>query len=227
MNKETSPSSRAPLQITQVAPASLNPAAYNPRKWSDAETAELRKSIERFGLIDPIIVNSATERRNVVIGGHFRLKVAKDLGFETVPVVYVCVPDLKREQELNLRLNRNTGSWDFDLLEQLGEDVLSAAGFESKELDDIFTLDGDADDDAIPAIPETPRARRGDIYQLGRHRIMCGEIVLDLFLGSGSTLIAAENADRICYGMELEPKYIDVIIARWEQHTGGTAKKVN
>ena len=67
------------LKITFVDVNSLKVAAYNPRKWDDAKKEKLKESIERFGLVDPIIVNSAPERKNIVIGGHFRLAVAKEL----------------------------------------------------------------------------------------------------------------------------------------------------
>jgi ParB/RepB/Spo0J family partition protein len=77
------------LTIQHINIKELNPAPYNPRKWSDEAIKQLTESIKRFGLVDPIVVNGAAERKNVVIGGHFRLKVAKDLGFTEVPVVYL------------------------------------------------------------------------------------------------------------------------------------------
>ena len=76
----------------------LKPSPYNPRKWSEKAIADLTKSIKEFGLVDPIIVNSAPERKNIVIGGHFRLKIAKDMGFKEMPVVYVSIPDIKKEK---------------------------------------------------------------------------------------------------------------------------------
>jgi ParB-like chromosome segregation protein Spo0J len=89
------------IKIVQVDINELNPAPYNPRKWSDEATAQLKESISRFGMVDAIVVNGVIERRNVVIGGHFRLHVAKDLGLKEVPVVYVDIPDIDREKELN------------------------------------------------------------------------------------------------------------------------------
>ena len=86
----------------------INPD-YNPRTWSEENTKELTKSIKLYGIVDPLLVNSADERKNIVIGGNFRLKVIKELGFAEAPVVYVHIPDLDKEKELCLRLNKNQG----------------------------------------------------------------------------------------------------------------------
>src|SRR3989344_65317 len=97
------------LKVVNVEIDKLIPSDYNPRRGDETAIASLKESIKRFGLVDPIIANSAQSRKNIVIGGHFRLKVAKDLGFREIPVVYLTIPDIEREKELNLRLNRNTG----------------------------------------------------------------------------------------------------------------------
>ena len=75
------------LKIVDVDIQGLKSADYNPRKWSTEAIDGLSSSIKKFGLVDPIIVNKAPNRLNVVIGGHFRLKIAKDLGYKEVPVV--------------------------------------------------------------------------------------------------------------------------------------------
>lgn len=125
-------------EIKQIPIDQLNPAEYNPRVWLEDDIRQLTESIKRFGLIDPIIANCAPDRMNIVIGGHFRLKIARDLGYKTVPVIYLDIPDLSREMELNLRLNRNTGRWDWDLLANIGDDVLKEAGFDEKDLENII-----------------------------------------------------------------------------------------
>lgn len=166
------------MEITQVKISKLKPSEYNPRKWDQKAIEQLTESIKRFGLVDPIIVNSAKERHNIVIGGHFRLEVAKRLGYQEVPVYYINIPDVKKEQELNLRLNKNTGDWDFDLLANLDEDLLKDIGFDSEELDKIFQLDlgeDDFDADAEHEKIAEARTKRGDIYTLGSHRVMCGD----------------------------------------------------
>ena len=105
-------------EIAYVKAEILNPAEYNPRKHTPKQIEHLKESIKRYGLVDPIIVNRNPDRMNIVIGGHFRLKVAKELGMTEVPVIFLDL-DIDREKELNLRLNQNTGEWDFELLKDL------------------------------------------------------------------------------------------------------------
>lgn len=351
-----------------VAISELNPAVYNPRKWSKKATDDLTDSIKRFGLIDPIIVNKA--RGNTVVGGHFRLHVAKKLGYTEVPCVFVSIEDERQEKELNLRLNKNSGDWDWSLLRDWETSLLQEAGFDDAELKETMdqvlepVREDDFDATATLEAKET-KVKPGDVWQLGTHRLMCGDstkledveklmngkkadmvftdppfpnnsgiledmiigieesfllarsmcpgdmywfwdniteppfsetvvarhvwhktngwqanhweainlfdgktkrreslvfseanvggsnrreeqgnhptpkpislceifvkkgnTILDLFAGSGSTLIACEQTKRICYTMELDPKYCDVVIARWEKLTNQTAIKL-
>jgi DNA modification methylase len=155
--------------------AELIPAKYNPRQASDKENQDLALSIDRFSLADPIIIN----RNNTVIGGHFRLRVLQSKGINEVDVrVPNRLLDEAEEKELNLRLNKNTGSWNFDLLADFGKDMLAGVGFESFDLDKIFSdsikeddFDAQKEYDAI----KEPIAKYGDIYLLGEHRLMCGD----------------------------------------------------
>lgn len=166
------------LQIVQVKISELKPAKYNPRKWDAVKIKQLAESIEEFGIVDPLVVNSAKKRMNIVIGGHFRLKVAKDLGFKEMPVVYVNIPDEQKERELNLRLNKNLGDWDYDLLADFDEGILSDVGFESQELDKIFDLKTSEDDfDAEKEYEKIikAKAKEDDLYQLGGHKLLCGD----------------------------------------------------
>ena len=367
----------------------LKPATYNPRQISTKQYKHLKASIEKFSLVDPIIIN----KDMTVIGGHQRLKICKELKHTEIDCV---VLDLSKEEEreLNIRLNKNTGDFDMDILaNEFDIDELVDWGFKHIDLDiniDKIT-EGNTEDDHIPEVKES-RVKLGDVWKLGKHRLMCGdstkesdveklmngqkadmvftdppygmnldtdyssikgtskmaktltpkkhrkvigddmefnptfllnifsktkevflwgadyycnylpkngswvvwdktggndslmnagfasnfelcwskkkhkrdiaritwkgvcgragqktihptqkpiqlaewffdnwgkdtEIVVDLFLGSGSTLIACEKTNRTCYGMELDTKYCDVIIERWEQFTGQKAKK--
>lgn len=134
------PASKASeIKIVHIKASQLKPAEYNPRKWSESQESNIKDSIQRFGLVDPIICNCAPARKDIVIGGHFRLKVAKQLGIKTVPVVYVNIPDLKLEKELNLRLNKNLGEWDFEILAQFEKEILETAGFSKEELELLAT----------------------------------------------------------------------------------------
>ena len=126
------------LAVQYVAVNILKPAAYNPRRWDEAAKSQLKESIKKFGLVDPIIANGAPNRIHIVIGGHFRLEMAKELGLKEVPVVYVNIPDLEKEKELNIRLNKNTGEFDWNLLANFDEAFLADVGFSSEELDEVF-----------------------------------------------------------------------------------------
>lgn len=164
--------------IVYIDPHELKPAEYNPRQASDKETKDLTESIKRFGLVDPIIVNSFSGRQNIVVGGHFRLRIAIALGYARVPVLYVDIPDLAREKELNVRLNKNTGAWDYELLADFNADLLRDVGFSNDDMQRIF--DADASEDGFDAEEEYNRITQaetnlGDIYQIGVHRLLCGD----------------------------------------------------
>ena len=109
-------------------------AEYNPRQLTKDQYKHLKDSIERFGLVDPIIVNKNKERKNIIVGGHQRVKVATDMGMEKVPVLEVDLT-YEKERELNVRLNKNTGEWNFDeLANNFDFDELIEIGFTESEL---------------------------------------------------------------------------------------------
>ena len=375
------------MQVITKNIKDLISAEYNPRQLKKEQFNQLKDSIKRFGLVDPVIINKNDSRKNIIIGGHQRTRVAESLGIEEVPCVEVDLT-LDEERELNVRLNKNTGEWDFDILADMFDiDELKDWGFTDDELLG-FELEeekeGNIDDDEIPEVEEAV-TKLGDLWILGEHRLLCGDatkkedvdllmdgnkadmvfvdppygvdykginndsrdglnnlldksfkyinnnskqgsaiycfhsdkcsdifsnifrvyfhfssmiiwyknsltlsqtdyqsqhepclygwvkdgthnfygdrkqtsvweikketflkhstnkpvefitkainnsskknnIVLDSFLGSGSTLIACEKTDRKCYGMELDPHYCDVIVKRWEEFTGKKAE---
>ncbi len=195
------------LVVTYQNVKELNPAPYNPRKWSEDAITQLTESIKSFGLVDPILVNSSPNRKNVVIGGHFRLKVAKDLGIKEVPVVYVDIPDIEREKELNVRLNKNLGDWDYELLVEFDESLLSTIGFDSEEIDAIFDLVVD-EPETFDLEKELKKldiskitVQKGDVYQLGDSRLMCGDSTVE---ADFDKLMNGEQAD-MCM---TDPPYI-------------------
>ena len=109
-------------------------AEYNPRQLTKDQYKNLKDSIKRFGLVDPIIINKNKERKNTVIGGHQRLKVAKDLNIEKIPCVELDL-SIDKEKELNIRLNKNIGEWDWDALTNYFDiDELLDWGFTNDEL---------------------------------------------------------------------------------------------
>lgn len=168
------------LHIEYASLGVLKPAAYNPRKISPEALAQLKESISRYSVVDPLIVNSAPKRKNVVIGGHMRLKAAKELGHKTIPVVYVSIPDIEREKELNLRLHKNTGEFDFDLLRKLDLDLLLDIGFDKDALNDIWSEQLKSSSDSFDVEKEIkkikkPKTRPGDLILLGPHKLLCGD----------------------------------------------------
>jgi DNA modification methylase len=344
-------------------------AEYNPRELTKDQHQDLKDSITRFGFVDPLIVNTHKERKNILVGGHQRLKIAKELGYKDVPCVEVDLTPNK-EKELNVRLNKNTGQWDWDALANhfdIGE--LIDWGFNEDELqfNEPEEINGLIEDDDVPEVEESI-TKQGDLWILGEHRLLCGdatkkedverlmdgekvdmvftdppygmdvvknsgvlskkykniinddsinvaiksfqlidsnipaiwwganyyanilpnkscwivwdknnggsdqmdcelawtnlkgvtrqftqasekknrvhptqkpveliewtfkkvdaENVIDLFLGSGSTLIACEKTNRKCYGMEIDSHYCDVIVKRWEEYTGNKAERI-
>ena len=379
------------MKIEKRKISELIRAEYNPRKISVVQLQELKDGIEEFGLVSPLVVNENPERKNVIVGGHQRLKLWEELGNKEVDCSIVNLP-LDKERKLNIKLNKNGGTFDDDLLKEFFDyEELIDWGFTAGELfDQDEKTEGLIDDDEIPEVKESIVVR-GDIWKLGEHRVMCGDstssddveklmngekadmvftdppygmdldaefqkihkgattgknhravigddkyynpqhifdffndvkeifiwgadyfiksipnsengswiiwdktvgkfegrignefemcfskkrhkkfieriewvgyngmqnedtkkrvhptqkpiklteniiekyskknnLIIDIFLGSGSTLIAAEKLNRKCYGMELDEKYCDVIIERWEQFTGNKAEKIN
>ncbi len=205
----------------------LKPSDYNPRSWNEDTTEQLTESIKRFGLVDPILVNGSQQRKNIVIGGHFRLKVAKDLGLTEVPVVYLDIPEEEKERELNLRLNKNQGDWDWDLLSEFDESLLDDIGFSSEELDTIFDIEVDEPEnfDLEKELKKLDikqvKAKKGDVYKLGDSRLMVGDSTIP---EDFDKLMNGESAD-MC--MTDPPYILDYLHAKrgGKPTTGFGAKK--
>ena len=172
------------MEIKELPLKELKPAAYNPRKKlkkGDKEYEKIKQSLLKFGYVDPIIVNEDL----TVIGGHQRLTVLKDLDYETAKCVIV---KLSKEDEkaLNIALNKITGQWDEALLADLLLDLqesdfnLDLTGFEPPEIDDILSNvhDKELSEDEFDVEEELKKptvSRHGDIWQLGKHRVICGD----------------------------------------------------
>ena len=195
------------LTVHYVSIDELDPAPYNPRKWDEEATNRLHDSIHRFGVVDPVIVNSAKARKNTVIGGHFRLEVARQIGYKTVPVVYVNIADEAQERELNLRLNKAVGDWDWDMLAEFDENLLGNVGFTSEELDDIFDIETDEPEhfDLQKELDKLGikqvEAQKGDVYQLGEHKLLVGDSTVEEDMHK---LMDGEQADMVL----TDPPYI-------------------
>jgi len=126
------------MEIINVPTTELNPAEYNPRNLTDEQRDGIKQSLVEFDFVNPLVVNSNPDRNNVLINGHQRLKVAIELGYTEVPVVYVNLTE-QQERELNIRLNRNTGEWDLESLsEHFSKGELGDWGFDQEELSVLF-----------------------------------------------------------------------------------------
>lgn len=172
------------MEIKELSLKELKPAAYNPRKKlkkGDKEYEKIKQSLLKFGYVDPIIVNEDL----TVIGGHQRLTVLKDLDYETAKCVIVDLPK-EDEKALNIALNKITGQWDEALLADLLLDLqesdfnLDLTGFELPEIDDILSNvhDKELSEDEFDVEEELKKptlSRHGDIWQLGKHRVICGD----------------------------------------------------
>ncbi|SDY22652.1 site-specific DNA-methyltransferase [Thermoactinomyces sp. DSM 45892] len=399
------------MEIKKISINEINPATYNPRKDlrpGDPEYEKLKRSIEEFGFVEPLVWNQRTGR---LVGGHQRFKILLEQGMTEVECSIVDL-DESKEKALNIALNKIDGDWDTHKLAELLEDIqligldVELTGFDSTEIDKImsdflYEMEPEEDDFDLEVELEKieePITQKGDLWILGKHRLLCGDatssedlnrlmdgqlanmvfvdppynvgyigktkdaltiqndkmgnqqfyqflfdafsnmyavthpgggiyichadseginfrtamvnagwdlkqcivwvkntivlgrqyyqwkhepilygwkpgkahqwmgdrkqstvwefdkpsrskdhptmkpvgipmqaiknsspvdgIILDSFLGSGSTLIAAEQTNRICYGLELDPRYCDVIVKRWEKHTGNNAERI-
>ena len=162
----------------------LKPAEYNPRKKlkkGDKEYKKIENSIREFGFADPLVVNADM----TIIGGHQRLTVAIDLGYTEVPCAVVDV-DKTREKALNIALNKITGAWDDQMLADLLKDLenvnfnLEFTGFEAPEIGQLFSniYDKKVKEDNFDVDSELKQptfSKPGDIWHLGKHRVICGD----------------------------------------------------
>jgi DNA modification methylase len=212
------------LTITYVPVKDIKAAIYNPRKWSDDQLKGLIESIDRFGTVDPLIVNRAAPRKNILIGGHMRLAALKKLGRADAPVVYVNIPDEKKERELNLRLNRNTGEWNLELLGEFDESILSGIGFTSEELDDIFPAEEhpekfDLKHELEKLDIKKITVQKGDRYDFGAQIgiVMCGDSTSE---DDMLKLMDDAKADMVC----TDPPYI-LDYLHGKKKKGGKATK--
>ena len=187
------------MKITQKLVTELIPYVNNSRTHSDEQVAQIAASIKEFGWTNPILVDGD----NGIIAGHGRLMAARKLGYKEVPTIELA--DLTETQKkayiiADNRLALNAG-WDndmlkieFDQLAELGFDM-ELTGFSLDEIEALTPIElnaGLTDEDEAPPIPIEPKTKPGDIYKLGKHRLMCGD----------STSI--EHLERLCGGQSVD-----------------------
>lgn len=173
------------MQVEKVSISKLNPAKYNPRKNlkpGDTEYEKLKRSMAEFGYVEPIIWNKRTGN---IVGGHQRYKILHDMEYKEAECVIVDLDD-NREKALNVALNKISGEFDIPLLTDLLKDLsandfdVSLTGFDENEISDLFS-DADAkegkddDYDVNKALEESAFVKQGDLWQIGKHRMLCGD----------------------------------------------------
>ena len=202
------------MDIQKKKISELIPADYNPRKDlkpGDAEYEKLKRSLEEFGYVEPVIWNKQTGN---IVGGHQRWKVLQDVGITEIECVVVDM-DAEKEKALNIALNKISGDWDKDKLALVIADLqgtdfdVSLTGFEPGEIDDLFkdTLqDGVKEDDfdVDEELKKPPITKLGDIWQLGNHRLICGDSTkpetLDLLMaGKTANLVVTDPPYNVNY----------------------------
>ena len=183
----------------------------NPRTLNEKQKKDLKKSLDKFGCIDKPIIN----KDNVLIGGHQRFHVLQESGITEIPC---WVPDRllteKEVEELNIRLNKNTGEWDFDILaNQWNADDLACWGFSNSDLgideSEIEDSDDEEENQTLePAKDEDAQIRPGDIIELNQHRLVCGDSTLkqivDLCLNGANPVLMITDPP---YGVEYDPSW--------------------
>ena len=203
------------MKITQKKVTELIPYVKNSRTHSDEQVAQIAASIKEFGWTNPILVDGS----NGIIAGHGRLLAARKLGHKEVPTIELA--DLTETQKkayiiADNRLALNAG-WDNEMLtielnELLADGfALEMLGFDPKELDALLepeVVEGLTDEDAVPDVPDEPTTKLGDIYQLGNHRLMCGD---STSIDAVDKLMDGQKADMVFtdppYGMNLDADY--------------------
>ena len=197
------------MQIEKRAVEELKAAEYNPRKNlnpGDPEYEKLKRSIQEFGYVEPIIWNKRTGN---VVGGHQRLKVMIDLGYAEVDCVIVDLDDAQ-EKALNIALNKISGDWDNVLLANLlreldssGYDV-TLTGFDLAEAQELFgsgsmenVHEDEFDTESALKDAAAPKTKFGDLWLLGTHRLLCGDSTKD------------EDVSRVLEGREADVMVTD------------------
>jgi DNA modification methylase len=166
--------------ITNVLLSALKKYPGNPRCWTDKQKSDVTQSLRRYGCVDPVLLSGAKRNYNTILGGHLRAECARALGWTHIPAIYISIRDPKKERELVIRLNKNTGSWDYELLKSFDVDLLLEVGFDDADLgkiwDDALSIEDDHFDvgKAVAAIKK-PKAKIGDLYQIGPHRLIVGD----------------------------------------------------
>ena len=185
----------------------ITPYSLNAKKHPKKQIEQVANSIKEFGMNQPIVV----DKFGVIIVGHGRYEACKSLGWSEEEILkHVKIVDLTEEQAKAYRLadnKLNESEWDMELVLQelkgLSEEMLDLTGF-----DKDLIIEADEKDDEVPEIPEEPQSKLGDLYELGNHRVLCGDSTK---LEDVERLMDGKKADMVFtdppYGMKLNADY--------------------
>jgi DNA modification methylase len=209
------------MKVVTKLVADLIPYVRNSRTHSDAQVAQIAASIKEFGWTNPILIDG----ENGIIAGHGRLLAARKLGQDKVPVIELAHMTEAQKRAYVIADNQlamNAG-WDTALLTLELVDLkdegfdLDLLGFDPSELEKLLgpeQVDGLTDEDAVPEAPVEPKTKLGDIYQLGNHRLMCGD---STSIDAVEKLMDGQKADMVFtdppYGMFLDTNYDSMFAA--------------
>jgi DNA modification methylase len=215
----------ATFTIQQVPIGALHPDPANPRRIDEHELEALTRSLRTWGFVQPVL---ARREDSTVIGGHQRLVAARRLGVTEVPVIWL---DLSTEQArlLNLALNRISGTWDEQLLAHLLADLkavpdvdLSLSGFDEDELKNLLRSIDQRDkaerveefdlDETLEEVSRSPRTQPGDLWQLGEHRLLCGDAtrphdIARVLEGRSATMLFTDPPWNVAIGRDSNPRH--------------------
>lgn len=208
------------MEIVYKKVNDLIPYINNSRTHSEEQVNQIVASINEFGFTNPLLI----DEKDNIIAGHGRLLASKKLKMEEVPCIVLSGLTEAQKKAYIIADNKmalNAG-WDEELL-KIELESLKELNFVGPTTENtVWDIEKDRDNKLHP----TQKPIKVPARAISNSSNIDGK-VLDLFGGSGSTLIACEQLNRNCYMMELDPKYIDVIIKRWEEFTGKKAIKLN
>jgi len=205
-------------KLNMAAVKDLIPYARNTRTHSDEQVNQIVSSIKEFGFTNPVLI----DEQNMIIAGHGRVMAANKLKLKKIPTIslnYLTEAQKKAYIIADNRLALNAG-WDEDMLKVELEELndlefdISLLGFEDKEIEEMLSapVDGLTDDEEIPETPEQPTSKKGDIWLLGEHRLMCGDSteqgeVEKLMLDKKADMILTDPPWNVSYGKSENPKW--------------------
>lgn len=230
------------LEVLHVPVEKVHPNEHNPNRMTDKVMQAARESIERYGMIDPIVVRSKGRGRYEIIDGEHRHRACVDLGHTTVPLIVVKAND-SEAKKLTILLNDIKGRHDPDMLGSLlaelkveldADEFMLALPYDESELSDLLerALPGSAGpdgDDDVPGVPLVPDSKPGQVYELGPHRLLCGDATdpanVALLMGDDRAQLLMTSppyADVRDYdpssGIDLRPETLAQFIPAWAAH---------